>query len=176
MKAGLTELVNQRLTPLQEKIEKMMVSADSVLIGINNVLNEDTQDNLKASVSSLSVTLESFAQTSKSIEDLLANNKQKLNTTVDNFEKISTNLTKATNAIAKTDIDQTVSNLEATIKNFNTILAKVESGEGSIGKLLKDDNLYNNLEGASLQLEQLLEDLKLNPKRYVHFSLFGKKA
>lgn len=176
VKAGLTELVNQRLTPLQEKIEKMMVSADSVLIGINNVLNEDTQDNLKASVSSLSVTLESFAQTSKSIEDLLANNKQKLNTTVDNFEKISTNLTKATNAIAKTDIDQTVSNLEATIKNFNTILAKVESGEGSIGKLLKDDNLYNNLEGASLQLEQLLEDLKLNPKRYVHFSLFGKKA
>ena len=51
----------------------------------------------------------------------------------------------------------------------------IENGEGSLGKLLKDEKLYSNLEGASSQLEQLLQDMKLNPKRYVHFSVFGKK-
>ncbi|WP_253256116.1 hypothetical protein [Formosa algae] len=51
----------------------------------------------------------------------------------------------------------------------------MNNGKGSLGKLLKDDQLYENIEGASLQLEQLLQDMKLNPKRYVHFSVFGKK-
>ena len=59
---------------------------------------------------------------------------------------------------------------------FDAVIAGIENGEGSVGKLLKDDGLYNNLEGASKQMEELLEDMKLNPKRYVHFSLFGKKA
>ena len=66
--------------------------------------------------------------------------------------------------------------LQGTISKFNAIASQIENGEGSVGKLLKDEQLYNNLEGASRQLEQLLQDLKLNPKRYVHFSLFGKKA
>ena len=69
-----------------------------------------------------------------------------------------------------------VKDLEQISTRFNAILDGLEKGEGSMGKLLKDENLYNNLEGASRQLEQLLQDMKLNPKRYVHFSVFGKKA
>ena len=74
------------------------------------------------------------------------------------------------------NLDDTLKNLNTAVASLNNMLSTIENGEGSIGKLLKDEDLYNNLEGATLQLEQLLQDMKLNPKRYVHFSLFGKKA
>ena len=65
--------------------------------------------------------------------------------------------------------------LQDVVDKMNRIVNGIENGEGSMGKLLKDDKLYENLEGASRQMEDLIQDLKLNPKRYVHFSLFGKK-
>jgi len=68
-----------------------------------------------------------------------------------------------------------VTDLQNVVDKMDKIVAGVDNGEGSIGKLLKDDKLYQNLEGASRQLEQLLQDVKLNPKRYVHISVFGKK-
>ena len=69
-----------------------------------------------------------------------------------------------------------VTSLQQTIDNVNDIMLAIENGEGSMGKLINDNELYDNLSGASGQLEQLLEDMKLNPKRYVHFSLFGKRS
>jgi phospholipid/cholesterol/gamma-HCH transport system substrate-binding protein len=89
---------------------------------------------------------------------------------------ISANLSSITDSIANANLSKTINDLQATVGNFNSLLSSIDKGEGSIGKLLKDEGLYNNLEGASKQLEELLQDMKLNPKRYVHFSLFGKKA
>ncbi|MFS4481675.1 MlaD family protein [Hyunsoonleella sp. 2307UL5-6] len=176
VKAGLTDLVNQRLTPLQEKIEVMMVDADSLLSNVNEVLDVETKVSLRSSISGLNDIIQNFKKTSNSLNGLVASNEEKLSNTLENVDKISANLSKTTDQLAEADLSQTIKSLETTIQNFNTISAKIENGEGSIGKLLKDEGLYNNLEGASLQLEQLLEDMKLNPKRYVHFSLFGKKA
>jgi phospholipid/cholesterol/gamma-HCH transport system substrate-binding protein len=68
-----------------------------------------------------------------------------------------------------------VKELESTVSRFNAIAGQIEGGKGTIGKLMKDEELYDNLTGASLQIEQLLEDMRLNPKRYVHFSIFGKR-
>ena len=73
------------------------------------------------------------------------------------------------------NLKATIQKLEATVKNFNSVLAKVDRGEGSLGKLLQDEGLYQNLEGATKEMEELLREMKLNPKRFVHFSLFGKK-
>lgn len=176
VKAGLTELVNQRLTPLQEKIEVMMVSADGLLTNINAVFDEKTKANLKSSIAGLNDVIQNFKETSASLNTLVESNKEKLNSTLTNVDNISSNLSKVSDSLAMANVGQTMKNLESTIQNFNSILANIENGEGSMGKLLNDDGLYNNLEGATLQMEQLLEDMKLNPKRYVHFSLFGKKA
>lgn len=175
VKAGLTELVNQRLTPLQEKIEIMMVGTDSLLSNLNDVFDAKTKENLRTSVAGLNDIIQNFKRTSSSLNTLVVQNQGKLDTTLKNVENISSNLSKTTNELAEADLKQTIKTLESTIQNFNGISEKINSGEGSIGKLLKDEGLYDNLEGASLQLEQLLEDMKLNPKRYVHFSLFGKK-
>jgi len=176
IKEGLSELVNRRLTPLQEKIETMMVSADSLLTNLNSVFDSKTKANLKNAIAELNGTLTSFRSTSNSLNTLIVNNQENLDSTLTNFNKLSSNLTTITDSVAKSDLSGTIEELQSTLDGVNTLLASIESGEGSMGKLLKDDKLYDNLEGASKQLEQLLQDFKLNPKRYVHFSVFGKKA
>ncbi|WP_412984898.1 MlaD family protein [Pontimicrobium sp. IMCC45349] len=176
VKAGLSELVNKKLTPLQEKIETMMVSADSLLTNINSVFDTKTKANLQEGISGLNEIIANFKETSKSIDRIVLVNEDKLNSTLANVDDISGDLSVITDSIASANLGQTIKELQSTISNFDSVLASIENGEGSVGKLLKDEGLYNNLEGASKQLEQLLQDMKLNPKRYVHFSLFGKKA
>ena len=176
VKPGMMDLVGQTLTPLQDKIGTVLISADSLLTNLNSVFDDATKNSLKSGISQLETTISSFKNTSISLNQLIANNKDKLESTLSNVEGMSSNLSKITDSIANANLSKTINDLQATVGNFDKLLSRIESGEGSIGKLLKDEGLYENLEGASLQLEQLLEDMKLNPKRYVHFSLFGKKA
>jgi len=176
VKPGMMDLVGQTLTPLQEKIGSMLISADSLLTNINDVFDEPTKSSLKSGIAELETTISSFKNTSVSINQLISNNKEKLESTLTNVEDVSANLSKITDSIANANLTKTINDLQATIGNFDKLLSSIDNGKGSIGKLLKDEGLYNNLEGASKQLEQLLQDMKLNPKRYVHFSLFGKKA
>jgi len=176
VKPGLTDLVNQRLTPLQEKMETMMVSADSLLGNLNTLFDTQTKENIKSSIAELSTTIATFKSTSESLNNLVVDNTSDIGETITNFNKISEDLTTLSNSLAAADLDTIMVDLKSTISSFDQLLTNIENGEGSVGKLMKDDAVYNNLEGATKQLEQLLEDMKLNPKRYVHFSLFGKKA
>ncbi len=172
-KAGLSELVNKRLTPLQEKLETTIVSADSLLLNINSVFDERTKTNLRNSIAELNSTISSFKTTSTSLNELVVNNQDNLESTLKNIENISNNLSEITDSIVKSDLAQTITNLENTISNFNSILVKIENGEGSMGKLMKEEGLYNNLEGATRELEALLKDIKIHPKRY--FRILSKK-
>ena len=176
VKPGLTDLVNQRLSPLQEKIETMMVSADQLLKNLNDVFDVKTKDNIKLSIAELTTTIASFKSTSESLNSLVIDNKSVIGETISNFNQISEDLTKVSKSLSDSDLDSIILDLKSTISSFESMLMSIENGEGSIGKLLKDDRMYVNLQGATKQLEQLLEDMKLNPKRYVHFSLFGKKG
>lgn len=176
VKPGLTDLVNQRLSPLQEKIETMMVSADQLLKNLNDVFDVKTKDNIKFSIAELTTTIASFKSTSESLNSLVIDNKSVIGETISNFNQISEDLTSVSKSLSESDLDSIMLDLKSTISSFESMLMSIENGEGSIGKLLKDDRMYVNLQGATKQLEQLLEDMKLNPKRYVHFSLFGKKG
>lgn len=175
VKPGLTELVNQRLTPLQEKIETVMVSADQLLTNVNSVFDAETKTNLKGSIAQLKQTITSFETTSNALNGLLEDNKSSITSTLNNFSGISEDLLEVSTSLADANLKETINGLQSTITNFDALLNDIEQGEGSVGKLMKDEGLYNNLEGALGELEALLEDMKLNPKRYVHFSLFGKK-
>ena len=176
VKPGLTDLVNQRLTPLQEKIETMMVSADSLLVNLNSLFDSKTKSNIKSSIAELTTTIASFRSTSESLNELVADNSSSIGETITNFNEISEDLTHLSSSLATADFDTIMADLKSTISSFDQLLTAIENGEGSVGKLMKDEAVYNNLQGATKQLEELLEDMKLNPKRYVHFSLFGKKA
>ncbi|MGS2761980.1 MlaD family protein [Sinomicrobium sp. M5D2P9] len=175
IKPGLTELVTQKLTPLQAQLGSMLEHADSVLSGVNTILDEDTRADLKASMANLKDITDNFKSSSVALNGLLRDNKEKLNNSMDNIEGLTGNLKDVSGTLAEANLGKTMEELQQTINGFNQVIAKIERGEGSVGKLLKDEELYDNLTGASLQLEQLLEDMKLNPKRYVHFSLFGKR-
>ena len=175
IKPGLTELVNQRLTPLQEKIESVMVSADLLLNNVNSIFDEKTKSDIKGSISQIEQTISSFEKTSNSLQNLLETNKNAINNSIANISDISDDLSIVTDKLSKSDFEQTIGELKFSLNNFNSLLSGLDSGEGSLGKLFNDEGLYNNLEASLGQLESLLEDMKLNPKRYVHFSLFGKK-
>ncbi|WP_425077512.1 MlaD family protein [Psychroserpens sp. S379A] len=166
VKAGLTELVNQRLTPLQEKIEVVMTDADSVLVNVNEILDKDTKKNLKEAISELNATIKSFKNTSMSLNKLIASNEESLSATLSNFENMSANFSTLSDSISKANLPQTLKDLQLLVNNFDVIMSGINKGEGTIGKLLKEETLYDNLEAASKEIEELIRDIKLHPARY----------
>ncbi|HET8886739.1 MAG TPA: MlaD family protein [Salinimicrobium sp.] len=173
---GLLELVNERLTPLQEKIEVVITSTDSLLNSLNDVLNKETRDNLKGSIAEFRQTMVNLNGASQNVEDLIANNTTKLNRTFTNLDEMSGNLNNISDSIAQINVGQIVNDLEGAIADFKSISDKLNNGEGTAAKLLNDDAIYNNLDRATRQLEELLQDIKLNPKRYLNISVFGRKS
>ena len=170
---GLTELVNDKLSPLQEKIESTFVSADSLLIAINNILDNQTQSNIKNTFEDLSETDENVKFSTSKFENLLEENENKISNIINRIDITSSNLSNFSNSFA--DLEKTIENFSKTSDNLNLILSEISSGNGTFNKLIFDDSIVNSLNSASENINLLLEDLRLNPKRYVHFSLFGKK-
>ena len=142
---------------------------------INSVLDSKTKESLKNSSANLDATIVEFKGASKNVNEMLADNKQKIKSTITNIDKASANFAKVSDSISKINISNTVKKLENTLANVDKILLDVQSGKGTLGKLAKDEGLYNNFSKTSKELELLLQDLRLNPTRYVNVSLFGKK-
>lgn len=172
---GLVELVNEKLTPLQEKMENALVKIDTMLTSINQVFDYETRESLKSSVVHLDQALVSFRNTTEEANMLVKDNKDKFSETLNNFNKTSENFVSISDTLANSNIKESIANLSKTLDNLNSLAQDLEQGEGTMGKFLRDDQLYDNLEASTKELEELLEDMKLNPKRYVHFSIFGKK-
>lgn len=171
---GLLELVNDRLTPLQEKVERVIVSTDSLINSFNEVMNPTTRQNLKNSIAELNAAMTSFKNSANSVEGILAENSPKLNRTFTNLDEMSTKFNNFSDTLSEFDLRQVTEDLEDAVTNFETVTEKLNSGDGTAAKLINDPSIYNNLEKATNQLEALIQDVKLNPKRYVHFSIFGK--
>ncbi len=175
IKPGFTELVNRQIAPLQEKIESTLTSVDSLFIGVSNVLNENTQNNLKKTLENLSISLENINNASVVLSNLLVSNQDNFSNTMDNLSNTSDNLSTITDSLSAIKFSYTVKQYEIAANNINQLLTSLKAGEGSAGKFLKNDNIYERLDNAAGALEDLLTDLKQNPKRYVQFSIFGKK-
>ena len=172
---GILDQVTGKLAPLEAKVESTLTSLDTLLISVNEVLDKDSRENLKRTIANLSATVAEFRGASSSMNNLLKDNKDKLNSTIANLDNTSENFSRLSDSLAEIEVGKMMKELEGTLDRFKSIASQIESGEGSVGKLLKDEELYDNLAGASLEIEKLLEDMRLNPKRYVHFSLFGKR-
>ena len=171
---GLSELVNDKLTPLQEKIESMITHADSVLISINTVLDPDAQFQLKSAIENLNASISNFRSIGETINNSLSENGQLLQT-FDNLADLSANLSVVSSSLKEANLDDTFEDLGSAVGNLSQILERLEVGEGSLGKIITKDDLHQSLEQTNTQIQLLVEDMRLNPKRYVHFSLFGKK-
>ncbi len=172
---GLTELVQEKLTPLQMKVEGAFSDADSLLTNINSLLDDKTKLELQQSIAGLNSLIRSFQGSATKLNQLLENNSEELDSTLKNVNTITANFSKISDSLAKAGLAQTLGDLQTTVSNLNAVLEKIESGEGTLGKMAADDELYNNLTEASRELDLLLQDFRLNPKRYVNVSVFGKK-
>ncbi|MDC1011813.1 MlaD family protein [Flavobacteriaceae bacterium] len=175
IKPGLTELVNQQIAPLQDKIEGLLASADSLFAGVSNVMNYETQNNIKATLEGLAASVNNINALSSSVNRILEANEKGFASTLNNLDNATQNLTQLTDSLNQMPLVSTVKNFEATSAQLKKIIDGLESGEGSAGQLLNDKALYDNLVTSAESLDALLTDLKEHPKRYVHFSIFGRK-
>lgn len=187
--ASLSEEVSIQMMPIKQKFENVMLSIDSVLVVIRGVFDENTRKNLSLSFESIKLTIKNLENTTYNIDTLVTTQKYKLAAIISNVESITSNIKKnndkisniignfsdISDTIAKAHIASTINNADKALGEFNSILGKINRGEGSMGMLVNNDSLYKNLNSASNQLNQLVEDVKLNPQRYISISVFGKK-
>ena len=176
VKPGLTDLVNQIMPQIQLQLEAVMKKAEIVLSNVNSLFDEETKESLKLSIDEFGSLTNSLSETSANINDFIKDNSPNLTTTINNLNETSLKIKDISSSMSEVDLNLILTNLDSTISNLNKITHKLNQGEGTIGKLLYDDVLFKNLDDATKNLEELIEDIKLNPKRYVHFSIFGKKS
>ena len=186
---GLLSGVMDKLGPVTEQLEKTIETLDIVLKNINSVFDPQTKNNLQAVIANVNKTTESLVVSSASLQQMLnqqtgavaqsMNNVNMFTKNLsDNNEKISqtlSNVTKASDNFSKADLAGSVDQLKAAIGNLNKLVDKINSNEGSLGKLINDKALYNNLNNTIKSANILVDDLRVHPKRYVNISVFGKK-
>ena len=175
VKPGLTDVVNQQIAPLQQKLEKVLTNADSLFSGVNKVLNSEGKNNLSVTLENLSSAVKNTNELVSRFNSITKYQNKNIKTTFENISMISESLNKISDSLSKSNLKKTIYNIEKLSSNFNQILTEIQDGKGTISKLIYQDSLYQNLKNSSEAVEILIKDLKSNPKRYVHFSLFGKK-
>ena len=180
IEATLQDEVNAQILPLKNKADELIGSIDSLMMIVTAVLNKDTRDNLRNSLSSLDKTFELMSQTMVRVDSMVDINDDRIAKVVKNLESITSNLENSNGEIKTiltnfaTLSDSLVkSDIATVLQNVSDITTKINNGEGSIGLFLKDDKIYANFEKSTRELASLLEDIKKNPSRYVNFSIIG---
>ena len=182
LQSSLTEEVTKQVLPIKEKAEKLIVTVDSLIHNISLLFSTKSKNNLQH-------TMENLDHISSDFSEIVVDQKVRLKNISSNIESISKNLKdnnealtgiiknmkSISDSVAAANLVQTIKQTNEAVKQTSEVLAKINSGKGSLGMLLNNDSLYNNLEASSKNLDKLLEDMRLHPNRYVHFSVFGKK-
>jgi phospholipid/cholesterol/gamma-HCH transport system substrate-binding protein len=177
----------ETVQPVQKKAELIIGKMDSILTSVNSILNPDFQKNVNKSFNSIAGTLASLEGTSKKVDGLVGTESKRIAAILANAESISGNLknnnekinailnniNKITDQVAAANFKQTIDNANKAVADLQGIVSKVNDGKGTLGLLVNDTKMYDNLNNASKNLDELIIDLKANPKRYVHFSVFG---
>lgn len=189
IQVSISEEVSIQMLPFKKKAEDLMLSIDSVMAVIQYIFNEKTSENIKNSFESISQTISNLEQTSYTLDTLVSSEKGRIQNIFANIESISLNIRKnnqqisnvienlssLSDSLAKANVISVISNTDKAVKEVQQIVEKINRGEGSVGMLINNDSLYKNLEKSSLDLDKLLQDMRINPNRYVHFSVFGRK-
>lgn len=163
--------VNEQLLPMKQKVEKLMVSLDSTIVimkttleNFNAIFDDQNKRNLKMSLANLKTTLEKFEEVATSANSAIASARPMIKT----YKELG-------DSLKELDIKTTLEKANKTFDNISLIMENINKGEGTMGQLMTNDSLYKNLESVTRDLDKLLIDMEANPKRYVHFSLFGRK-
>ena len=170
---GLVTSLTKNFSGLSTGLDATLKNADSLLHNLNTLVEDDSEEGLKNAIAELNGTMKSFKSLSYSLNKMMTDDASKLNSMLTGFSQTAESFKKLGDTLDKANLGETVAGLDKTLNNLNGVLSSIESGEGTIGKLMKDEKLYNNFEAAAKELEELLQDIKLHPKRY--FRVLSKK-
>ncbi len=187
IEGGLAEEVSAQIAPIKAKAEKLLSSFDTVLVTLQMILSDDLHGNLSGTMGNIKRSFKNIEVISSELSVYLKDNRDELTTFTENVASISENLAKnndtlttilsnfsnISDSIAKANITQTFLALQGTLEKTDSIMGKINRGEGSLGALVNDDKLAKELNEASVNLNRLLLDIKYNPNRYVNFAVFG---
>lgn len=182
VKIAMLDEVTGTLNPALQSLDGTLVSLDSLIQVVGTYFDPNTKNNFHTIIANL-------AKASAALNQLIASQNSNLNKTMANLESVSGNLAsnnesithtlgnleKTTDQLAAADIKGMVDNLQTTIGNLNGLVKKANSKDGSLGLLLNDKQLYQNLENTTRSLNILLDDVRVHPKRYINVSVFGRK-
>jgi phospholipid/cholesterol/gamma-HCH transport system substrate-binding protein len=183
---SIKEEVNRQLRPLKLKAENLMSQIDTVLTMLQGLVSDDNTDNFSKSVMHIANSFENLENTTSTLDTLMTGQKKRMENILENIESITLNLkqnekninniianfSSVSDSLAKIQFAKIMANVDKTMKNMAAISDKINRGEGSMGMLVNNDTLYLELEKSSRELNLLLEDIRLNPKKYVRFSVF----
>ncbi len=180
-KLSMMNNISSQVGPVKDQLQSVLKRVDSLTNSANQILNDQNKEEIRSLLINLNKTVAAFEGTSRQTNALLANSDPKIQQMLNNANLATISARTAIDKYGKVadDVDvqklnNTIEKLSVTADKLNGVISGVQSGEGSLGKLTKDEQLYNNLNAASENLNKLMEDLKANPKRYLNFSVFGK--
>lgn len=183
---SLMAQMGEQVEPLKKKAMALINSVDSVMTVIQSMFDESTRTSLSTTLESISNTISNTESVTSTLDDILINEKSRINAVMVNLESISKNLEQnnenintifsnfaiLSDSLAAAEIPQTMRDASKAIASLQKISEKINKGEGTIGQLFNNDSLYLELQKSSVSLNLLLEDIRLNPKKYVKLSLF----
>jgi phospholipid/cholesterol/gamma-HCH transport system substrate-binding protein len=183
---GMIDKISVEVTPLLQDVRKVVNNIDSVLVSVNNIFSPQARADLQNSISALHVSMENFSSLSQRLNGQsvalahVIQNADKITTNLannnENIDQTLKNLRTTTDKLSRASIDAMVGNVDKAAGNLNDVLRKINNNEGSMGLLVNDKNLYNNLTSTLAELTKLSADLKAHPSRYINLTIFGRKA
>ena len=182
-KDSMLNSIGSQVGPVKDQVQSVLKRVDSLMLNANAITDARNQAEIRALLASLNRTVSAFETTSRQTNQLLANNDPRIQRMLDNANLATVS---AKNAIDKygtvaesidtEKLNNTIEKLSVTADKLNSVISGIQNGEGSLGKLAKDEQLYNNLNKTAENLNVLVEDMKANPKRYLNISVFGKSS
>jgi phospholipid/cholesterol/gamma-HCH transport system substrate-binding protein len=179
---ALTDKLQKSIDPAINNINKTLVSLDDVIQKLNTILDPNTRNNLQGIIANLAGSSHSLQTLLNTETGMLAKSISNLNTITNNFarngpkiDSTFTNLQVATDKLSKAKIAEAIESMQRTMARLEAGIAKIDSKEGTVGLLLNDRKLYDEVRLTNRSLTILLDDLRMNPKRYINISLFGTK-
>tara|TARA_S200000501_G_scaffold375539_1_gene427856 strand:+ start:539 stop:1480 length:942 start_codon:yes stop_codon:yes gene_type:complete len=175
IKPGLTELVNQILPQVQLQLEIVMKNAEIVLENINSLFDAETKAQLKSSIDDFSNLANQLSETSNTISKLIIENGQNVSASIENIRLSSEKISDISKSLSPNTIKDITNNLDSLLSDLKDISKNLNSSSGTFGKLINDDNVYQNLDYTIKELKELIEDVRNNPNKYINFSVIGRK-
>ena len=179
---SLQDEVNKQILPLKNKAEGLISSVDSLMVIFTSVLNTDARKNLASSFKNLDETFILMSESMKELNKLVVTNEKNISNSIKNFESITGNISNNNESIENilkkmSSISDSVSSKDIgdIIKNLNNITNKISVGQGNLGLLNSDDQLYRNIEKTTNDISILVEEIKKDPKKYFNFSVLGNR-